>query len=154
MPIGGHKGHLQGEELPTTSLLSTLGGEYFPPALFIKLPTHVHHALQVFTPYSASFLILVVFSPVEPDYFQKLRLTPHASHLAIAMPSTITLVLGFVAATYVFLSACLRLTQDPKEPPAIETSIPFLSPLYGVILGMQKFTVKLRSVTSSMAGTN
>jgi hypothetical protein len=70
------------------------------------------------------------------------------------MPSMLTLVLGSVAATYVFLSALLRLTQDSKEPPAIETSIPFLSPLHGVILGMQKFTVKLRSVTSPTAGTN
>jgi hypothetical protein len=70
------------------------------------------------------------------------------------MPSTLTLVLGSVAATYVFLTALLHLTQDSKEPPAIETSIPFLSPLRGVILGMQKFTVKLRSVTSPTAGTN
>jgi hypothetical protein len=66
------------------------------------------------------------------------------------MASTLALVLGFVAAAYVFLSALLRFTQDSKEPPAIETSIPFISPLLGLISGMQKFTVNLRSVTSEM----
>jgi hypothetical protein len=63
------------------------------------------------------------------------------------MTSTLALVLGSVTAAYVFFSALLRVTQDSKEPPAIETSIPFISPLLGLILGMQTFTVNLRSVT-------
>lgn len=60
------------------------------------------------------------------------------------MTSTLALVLGSVAATYLFLFALLRFTQDWKEPPAIETSIPFISPLLGFVPGMPKFLVKLR----------
>ncbi|KUI74212.1 5-beta-cholestane-3-alpha,7-alpha-diol 12-alpha-hydroxylase [Cytospora mali] len=60
------------------------------------------------------------------------------------MASTLTLGIGFVAAAYLFLSALLRFTQDPKEPPLLDTSIPFISPLLGLITGMQKYFVKLR----------
>lgn len=70
------------------------------------------------------------------------------------MPSTLIVILGSVAATYVFFAALLHLTQDSKEPPAIETSIPFLGPLYGFILGMQKFTVNLRLVMNPTVVTN
>ncbi|APA07187.1 hypothetical protein sscle_02g019570 [Sclerotinia sclerotiorum 1980 UF-70] len=54
------------------------------------------------------------------------------------------LVLGSLAATYVFFLALLRFTQASKEPPAIETTIPFITPLLGSIPGMQKYAVKLR----------
>ncbi|TAQ91216.1 hypothetical protein B7494_g441 [Chlorociboria aeruginascens] len=54
------------------------------------------------------------------------------------------LVLCCVAASYVFFSSLLRFTQDSKEPPVIETSIPFISPLLGLIFGTQKYTVRLR----------
>ncbi|KAJ8070583.1 hypothetical protein OCU04_000956 [Sclerotinia nivalis] len=64
--------------------------------------------------------------------------------LDINMTSMFALVLGSLAASYVFLLALLRLTQDSKEPPAIENSIPFLTPLLGSISGMQKYAVKLR----------
>ncbi|KAI9167951.1 Cytochrome P450 monooxygenase nodJ [Paramyrothecium foliicola] len=60
------------------------------------------------------------------------------------MPSTIVLALGFVGAAYVFLAALLNYTQDPKEPPMLETSIPFVSPMFGFLPGMPKFLVKLR----------
>ncbi|EEH21779.1 hypothetical protein PABG_03995 [Paracoccidioides brasiliensis Pb03] len=60
------------------------------------------------------------------------------------MPSPLVLALGFVLGAYAFLSALLHLTQDAKEPPMIETSKPFVSPLLGLILGMQKFVVELR----------
>jgi len=66
------------------------------------------------------------------------------------MTSTLTLILSSLAAAYVFFPAFLRFTQDSKEPPAIETSIPFISPLLGLIPGMSKFTVKLRSVTCAL----
>jgi hypothetical protein len=56
--------------------------------------------------------------------------------------STPVLVLCFLAATYVFFSFLLRLTQDAKEPPALGTSIPFVSPILGMVFGMQEFTVK------------
>ncbi|OJD13380.1 hypothetical protein ACJ73_09208 [Blastomyces percursus] len=60
------------------------------------------------------------------------------------MASPLVLALGIVLGAYVFLSALLHLTQDAKEPPMIETSIPFVSPLFGLISGMQKFVVELR----------
>lgn len=62
------------------------------------------------------------------------------------MPSTLSLCLGSLAAAYVFLSALLHFTQDAKEPPAVETTIPFVSPLLGLIPGKQKFFVKQRLV--------
>lgn len=66
------------------------------------------------------------------------------------MTSSLVLVVGIIAATYVFLSALLHFTQDSKEPSAIETSIPFMSPLLGLLPGMQKYFVKLRSVIQDM----
>lgn len=66
------------------------------------------------------------------------------------MTSTLALVLGSVGAAYVSLSALLHFTQDSKEPPAIETTIPFSSPLLGLIPGMQRFFVKLRSALSDL----
>ena len=62
------------------------------------------------------------------------------------MTSSLVLVVVIGVATYVFLSALLRFTQDPMEPPAIETSIPFISPLLGMLSGMQSYVVKMRSV--------
>ncbi|KAI0102133.1 cytochrome P450 [Nemania sp. FL0031] len=61
------------------------------------------------------------------------------------MASTLALVLGSAAAVYVFLLALLHFTQDPKEPPVIGTTIPFISPLFGIVFsGMQKFSTKIR----------
>ncbi|KAI5917892.1 cytochrome P450 [Camillea tinctor] len=45
------------------------------------------------------------------------------------MPSTFVLAAGVVAATYVFLHALLRLTQDTKEPPSLGNTIPFVTPM-------------------------
>ncbi|CAJ2507702.1 Uu.00g088880.m01.CDS01 [Anthostomella pinea] len=60
------------------------------------------------------------------------------------MTSMFALVLGSVGAAYVFVSALLYFTQDSKEPPAIETALPFISPLLGLVFGMQQYYVKLR----------
>ncbi|KAI0389233.1 cytochrome P450 [Xylariaceae sp. FL0594] len=56
------------------------------------------------------------------------------------------LLLGtIVAGTYIFLFALLHLTQDAKEPPAIATSIPFVTPAIGMLVeGMQDFAVRMR----------
>ncbi|KAI1124447.1 hypothetical protein F5Y10DRAFT_285087 [Nemania abortiva] len=50
------------------------------------------------------------------------------------MWSLIATVFGGVITTYIFLQALLRFTQDWQEPPAMATTIPFISP----ILGMRK----------------
>ncbi|KAI1413780.1 cytochrome P450 [Hypoxylon sp. FL1857] len=42
------------------------------------------------------------------------------------------IVLGGIIATYIFFWALLRLTQDVKEPTLVSTSIPFLSPIFGM----------------------
>ncbi|KFA70700.1 hypothetical protein S40288_07349 [Stachybotrys chartarum IBT 40288] len=60
-------------------------------------------------------------------------------------PSTAVVALGCVGAAYVFLAALLHLTQDPKEPPTLETSIPFLSPMSALFQGMPKYLVSLRN---------
>ena len=66
------------------------------------------------------------------------------------MASTPMLVLAMLGTTYAFLSMLLHFTQDSREPPAVETSIPFITSLIGQLRGAQKFFVKLRSVTTSM----
>lgn len=64
------------------------------------------------------------------------------------MTSAFALCLGSLVAAYVFLSALLHFTQDAKEPHAVETSIPFVSPLLGLITGKQSFYVRQRSAIS------
>ncbi|KAI2615544.1 cytochrome P450 [Hypoxylon sp. NC1633] len=60
------------------------------------------------------------------------------------MNPTFAMVIGSLGAVYVFLYALLHFTQDPKEPPAIRTWMPFIGPLPGFIRGTPNFLVKLR----------
>lgn len=62
------------------------------------------------------------------------------------MATALTLVVGFLSVTYTFFAILLRLTQHSQEPPAVAKTIPFISPLFGFIHGMQNFMVNLRSV--------
>ncbi|KAL2151436.1 hypothetical protein VTH82DRAFT_6534 [Thermothelomyces myriococcoides] len=63
------------------------------------------------------------------------------------MAPVVSLVLGGLAATYVFLRVLLNLTQDVREPPAILTDIPFVQPLIGMIREKASFYVRLRDQT-------
>ncbi|KAK4247613.1 cytochrome P450 [Corynascus novoguineensis] len=63
------------------------------------------------------------------------------------MAFTVSLVLGGLAATYVFLRILLNLTQDAREPPAILTNIPFIQPLIGMVREKERFYVRLRDET-------
>lgn len=45
------------------------------------------------------------------------------------MPSILPVAVGVAAATYVFLVALLRFTQDEKEPTSISDTIPFVTPI-------------------------
>ncbi|KAK4038606.1 cholesterol 7-alpha-monooxygenase [Parachaetomium inaequale] len=63
------------------------------------------------------------------------------------MAPTISLVLGGIAVTYLFLRVLLNLTQDAKEPPAILTGIPFIEPLVGMIREKSRFYIRLRDAT-------
>ncbi|KAK7957270.1 uncharacterized protein PG986_006492 [Apiospora aurea] len=60
------------------------------------------------------------------------------------MATGFTLVLGFLGAASAFFAILLRLTQHPKEPQVIAKTIPFISPLFGFVHGMQNFLVSLR----------
>lgn len=51
---------------------------------------------------------------------------------------------GGVAVTYVFLWALLHLTQNKKEPPAVLDSIPFLSPVLGMVRWSMDFYPSMR----------
>ncbi|VUC35731.1 unnamed protein product [Clonostachys rosea] len=59
------------------------------------------------------------------------------------MTSPIVLVIGCAGATYLFFSALLHFTQDNKEPPLLETSVPFISPVFGLVSGTSKYFIKL-----------
>jgi hypothetical protein len=47
---------------------------------------------------------------------------------------------------YLFLHLILQITQEKREPPAIATAIPFLSPILGMLRKKSKFYVELRQV--------
>lgn len=64
------------------------------------------------------------------------------------MASLLTTALGGLVATYFFLRFLLHLTQDAKEPPAIVTGIPFVSPLIGMAREKSGFYTRLRYVKS------
>lgn len=61
-------------------------------------------------------------------------------------PTTFSLVLGGLSATYLFLRFLLNFTQDAKEPPAILTGVPFFQPLVGMIREKSRFYIRLRFV--------
>ncbi|KAH7304100.1 cytochrome P450 [Stachybotrys elegans] len=60
------------------------------------------------------------------------------------MPSTIVVAMGVAAATYSFLLALLRLTQDANEPPSVCDSIPFVSPIIQMAARGVKFHKSIR----------
>lgn len=62
------------------------------------------------------------------------------------MDSAFVLLLGFLGSTYVFLKALIYYTQHPKEPPAVETRIPFIGPLLCLLREGTPFFARLRSV--------
>ncbi|KAM0810028.1 putative Cytochrome P450 [Seiridium cardinale] len=59
--------------------------------------------------------------------------------------ATVTIAAGAIAATYLFFRFLLHLTQSAREPPAIATGLPFLSPLIGMIREKASFHVRLRN---------
>ncbi|KAH9908578.1 cytochrome P450 [Xylariomycetidae sp. FL2044] len=60
------------------------------------------------------------------------------------MAPSVTAILGSLVTTYMFLRFILRLTQDAREPPAIQNGIPFIGPLIGIIREKSNFHVRLR----------
>lgn len=60
------------------------------------------------------------------------------------MTSIVAAAATFLVALYAFCWTLLHLTQDAKEPPLIESSIPFLSPIIGMIKHKTRFHSYLR----------
>ncbi len=58
----------------------------------------------------------------------------------------LTTFLAGIVAVYILSYALLLQTQDSNEPPLIQTSIPFLSPILGMIKHKTLYYVHLRSV--------
>jgi hypothetical protein len=52
---------------------------------------------------------------------------------------------------YLSLHLILQITQDKREPPAIATSIPFLSPILGMSRKKSKFYIELRQVARCLS---
>lgn len=46
--------------------------------------------------------------------------------------SNLTIALSTLSVTYVFFRLLLSYTQDKREPPAVETLLPFISPILGM----------------------
>lgn len=56
----------------------------------------------------------------------------------------VTTTLGGIAATYMFLWALLHLTHKAKEPVLLSTSIPYISPILGMIRWSKDFYAHMR----------
>lgn len=62
------------------------------------------------------------------------------------MPTIIVLSVAGAAATYVFLLALAYFKHDPREPEAIVGTIPFISPLIGILTQKGNYYIRLRYV--------
>lgn len=74
------------------------------------------------------------------------RRPPSCNLFAVKMHSTVVAVLAGIPALLVFLRVLLNVTQDPKEPPTLKTSVPFLEPVYHMIREKSSFHRNLRYV--------
>lgn len=63
------------------------------------------------------------------------------------MFSFIAVAIAGLTGTYVLLWTVLHFTQDEREPIMIENNIPFLSPVFGMIMKGSKYHAYLRSVS-------
>ncbi|KAK7974518.1 hypothetical protein PG989_016366 [Apiospora arundinis] len=62
------------------------------------------------------------------------------------MAATVAIYVGAIGAfLYMFLRVILYSTQDAREPPAIETGLPFIGPLVGMIKEKSRFHFRLRN---------
>ncbi|KAF3013528.1 hypothetical protein E8E14_009104 [Neopestalotiopsis sp. 37M] len=60
------------------------------------------------------------------------------------MPSFIALCATGLAAAYIFLRALVHLTHDAREPRAVAGTIPFISPLIGMLTEKGRYYVRMR----------
>jgi hypothetical protein len=60
------------------------------------------------------------------------------------MPSNLVLAVAGLVASYIFLQALVYFCHDPKEPPMIVGTVPFLSPVIGMLFEQGKFYTRMR----------
>lgn len=60
------------------------------------------------------------------------------------MPSTIVVGVAGLAATYVFLKALAYVLEDPREPKTVTSTIPFISPLVGIVAEKSGFYIRMQ----------
>ncbi|KAI0197465.1 cytochrome P450 [Astrocystis sublimbata] len=63
------------------------------------------------------------------------------------MPSTLAVAATTIAVIYSFLRAIISLRHDSREPKTIVGAVPYLSPLFGMVIGQDKFYKRLRDET-------
>lgn len=130
-PIDGHAAMLCRRVWALTYAWKSLGCELCPQLAFTV--TRTENTGQLTRPRSSATL-----SP----------LVPHTSrHLLVAMAlGTPAVVCVCILGAYVFLRLLLQFTQHAQEPPVIEASIPFLTPLVGMIREKSEYHLRLRFV--------
>ncbi|KAI9158140.1 Cytochrome P450 monooxygenase nodJ [Paramyrothecium foliicola] len=60
------------------------------------------------------------------------------------MPSLIILSATGLAVTYIFLRAVAYMLEDPREPKTITGTVPFISPLLGLLIEKSGFYIRMR----------
>ncbi|KAI1268457.1 cytochrome P450 [Xylariaceae sp. FL1019] len=63
------------------------------------------------------------------------------------MPYTLALTAIAIAVIYLFFRALVSLRHDAREPRLIVGAIPYLSPLFGMLIGQDKFYKRMRDET-------
>ncbi|KAI0407078.1 cytochrome P450 [Xylaria palmicola] len=63
------------------------------------------------------------------------------------MPSTLAMAATTIAVVYSFLRAIVYLRHDSREPKPVIGTMPYLSPLFGMVIGQDKFYKRLRDET-------
>lgn len=96
-------------------------------------------------PCPSNFFILLIHLGEERRVRRSCSKTDYLYLAMATITSSFLLPVSGLLATYVFLRFLLAFTHDPKEPPALATEIPFLSPLLGM-RKKKKFYIELRYV--------
>ncbi|KAK5625610.1 hypothetical protein RRF57_001326 [Xylaria bambusicola] len=66
------------------------------------------------------------------------------------MASALALTATVIAVIYSFFRALVFLRHDAREPKAVIGAIPYLSPLFGMVVGQDKFYQRLRYSVKSL----
>lgn len=105
-----------------TSLYCTSRGEIVPE-LTADSNSPVYSRLTSIQPPKYRFVYLRHFNPIS---------IPLANLHGSTMPSGLVVALAGAVTVYLLLRALVRLTQDSREPPMVETTIPFITPILGM----------------------